>query len=327
MIRRDLLSLLGGAAAVSPIVARAQLRAMPVVGYVSNGSREAFAPYVAAFVGGLSEAGYVEGRNVAIEYRWAEGRSERRPALIAELVGRPVSVLVISGGAVNAARSATTTLPIVVLFGADPVRDGYVASFNRPGGNITGASMFTYELGPKRLEVLRELVPNAAVIAVLANPTNPGSEPKSDLTSVEVAARAVGQRIEILRASNDDELDAAFTAMAELRAGGLLVMADPFFNNRRERIVALAARHAIPAIYEWREFAEAGGLMSYGSSFTDGQRQIGRYVGAILKGAKPAELPVVQNVKVELVVNLNTAKNLGFTIPQSLTGRADEVIE
>ncbi len=295
--------------------------------YVSPGSRDAFAPYVAAFLSGLGETGHVEGRNVAIEFRWAEGRFDRLPALVTDLVDRQVSVLVTTSRAVNAARAATTTIPIVVLFGADPVRDGYVASFNRPGGNITGASMFTYELGPKRLEVLRELVPNAAVIAVLANPTNPGSEPKADLASVEDAARAVGQRLEIVSASNDGDIDAAFATMAERRVGGLVVMAGPFFNLRRERIVALASRHAIPAIYEWREFTEAGGLMSYGSSFTDAQRQVGRHVGAILKGANPAVLPVVQNVKVELVVNLRTAKTLGITIPQSLSGRADEVIE
>ena len=327
MIRRDVLSLLGGIAAASPLAARAQQPAIPVVGYVSNGSRDAFAPYVAAFVGGLSDAGFVEGRNVAIEYRWVEGRFERRTAFIAELVGRPVSVLVISAGAMSAARAATTTIPIVALFSADPVKDGIVASFNRPGGNITGASTFGFELGPKRLELLREIVPSAAVIAILINPATPGPGPQADLDSVAAAARAVGQRIEIFNASSDGELDAAFAALAERRVGGLLVMADPFFNNRRERIVALAARHAIPAIYEWREFAEAGGLMSYGSSLTDAQRQIGRYVGAILKGAKPAELPVVQNVKVELVVNLITAKALGLTIPQTLTGRADEVIE
>ncbi len=327
MIRRDVLSLLGGIAAASPFAARAQQRAMPVVGYVSNGSRDAFAPYVAAFVGGLSDAGYVEGRNVAIEYRGVEGRFERRPAFIAELVDRPVTVLVVSGSGANEARVATTTIPIVAQFSSDPVKSGYVASFNRPGGNITGASQFTNDLGPKRLELLREIVPSAAVIAVLSNLANPGPDPSASLDAVVAAARALRQRIEIVNAGSDGEIDAAFAVMAERQVGGLVVLPNAFFNGRREKLVALAARHAIPAIYEWREFAEAGGLMSYGSSFTDAQRQIGRYVGTILKGAKPAELPVVQNVKVELVVNLITAKALGLTIPQSLTGRADEVIE
>ncbi len=327
MNRRRLLAFVGGAVVAVPLAASAQLRAMPVVGYVSNGSREAFAPYVAAFIGGLAETGYIEGQNVAVEYRWVEGRFDRRPALIAELVGRPVNVLVVSGSGVNEARAATTTIPVVAQFSSDPVKSGYVASFNRPGGNITGASQFTNELGPKRLELLREIVPGAAVIAVLSNPENPGPDPGATLNAVVAAGRAVGQRIEIVTAGSDGEIDAAFAVMGERQVGGLVVLPNAFFNSRREKIVALAAHHAIPAIYEWREFADAGGLMSYGTSFTDAQRQVGRYVGAILKGAKPAELPVVQNVKIELVVNLKTARTLGLTIPQSLFGRADEVIE
>jgi len=324
--RRDVFSCLGGAAAAVPLAARAQQRAIPVVGYLSSGSREAFAPYVDAFIGGLRDSGFVDGRNVVVEFRWVEGRFERAPALVAELMDRNPSVIVVSENALRAL-PAGTTVPVVVLFPADPVRYGHVASFNRPGANISGVQMFSFELGAKRLQLLRELVPNAALIAVLVNPAYPAQSARDDLAAVVETARAVGQRIEILDAGAPVEIDAAFAVMAEKRAAGLLVMADPIFNNRREQIVALAARHAIPALYEWRQFTEIGGLASYGASFTDTQRQMGRHAGAILRGAKPAELPIVQTVKVELVLNQKTANALGLTMPQSLTGRADEVIE
>lgn len=317
---------LGGAGAVMPFAARAQRSAMPVVGYLSNGSREAFAPYVDAFLGGLREVGFDDGRNVAVEFRWLEGQFHRAPAAIADLIDRMPGVLVMSEVGLRVLPAGTTT-PIVALFAADPVKYGNVASFNRPGGSVTGVQMFTYELGTKRLQLLREIVPNAAVIAVMANPANPVRAAGDDVAAVIVSARAAGQRIEILNASTPAEIDAAFAGMAEKRVGGLLVMGDPFFNNRREQIIGLAARHAIPALYEWRQFTEIGGLASYGASFTDTQRQMGRHAGTVLKGAKPAELPIVQTVKVELVVNLKTARTLGIDVPQSLSGRADEVIE
>lgn len=327
MNRRDLIGLLGGgAAAVPSISAHAQPRATPVVGYLSSGSKEAFAPYVDAFLGGLREAGFDDGRNVAVEFRWIEGRFERSAALIAELIDRKPSVLVVAETSLRAL-PAGTTIPIVALFAADPVKYGHVASYNRPGSNTTGVQMFTFELGTKRLQLLREIVPNASGIAVLANPANPSPAARDDLAAVVEYARAVGQRTEILGANNEAEIDAAFAVMAEKRMGGLLVMGGPFFNNRREQIVALAARHAIPALYEWRQFTEIGGLASYGASFTDTQRQMGLHVGAILKGAKPAELPIVQTVKVELVLNQKAAHALNLAFPQSLLGRAEEVLE
>ncbi|MBL8699867.1 MAG: ABC transporter substrate-binding protein [Alphaproteobacteria bacterium] len=317
---------LGGAGAVGPFTARAQRTAMPVVGYLSNGSRDAFAPYVGAFLGGLREAGFDDGRNVAIEYRWIGGQFSRVSALVAELIDRKPDVLVMSEAALRVV-PAGLTIPIVALFAADPVKYSNVASYSRPGGGVTGVQMFTYELGTKRLQLLREIVPSPAAITVLANPANPVPAAKDDLGSVVEFARAAGQRIEILGASTPAEIDAAFAVMAERRAAGLLVMGDPFFNSRREQIIGLAARHAIPALYEWRQFTEVGGFVSYGASFTDTQHQMGRHAGAILKGAKPAELPIVQTVKVELIINMKTARTLGIEIPQSLSGRADEVIE
>jgi len=261
---------------------------------------------------------------VAIEYRWAEGHYDRLPALAAELVRRKVDVIVATvGGPV--AKDATTTIPIIALSGGDPVEEGLVASLNRPGGNVTGWALFAFSLGPKRFELLRELVPAARLIAVMANPTNHAAN--ADRREVEAAARAIGQRIVVLEASSESDFEPAFAAMVQQGVGALLVMADPFFNNRRERLIALAARHAIPAVYEWREFAEAGGLMSYGSSITEAQRQIGLYTGQILKGIKPADLPFQRAIKIELVINLRTAKTLGLTFPITLLGRADEVIE
>jgi putative ABC transport system substrate-binding protein len=326
MQRREFITLLGIATAW-PLAARAQQPALPVIGFLNGQSPDRFAPYVAAFHKGLGETGYVEGQNVAIEYRWAGGQLDRMPALAAELVGRQVNVIASTGGMPSAAKAATATIPIVALSGGDPVRSGLVASFNRPGGNVTVVGLFAYALGPKRLEVLRELLPKANVIAVLVNPRNPDPEAKLDAQAVEAAARAVGQQINVVAAGSDRDIDAAFATLIQRRDDALLVMGDPFFNSRREQLVALAARHGIPAIFEWREFAAAGGLMSYGASITDAYRQVGIYAGKVLKGAKPADLPVMQAVKVELVLNLKTAKALGLTFPLSLLGRADEVIE
>jgi len=324
--RRQFITLLGGAG-VWPLVARAQ-QAMPVIGFLNGQSLDRWRPYVAAFHQGLSETGYIEGQNVAIEYRWAEGHPDRVPALAAELVRRQVNIITATGGPTTAAKEASPTVPIVVLSGGDPVRAGLVASLNRPGGNVTGVALFAYSLGPKRLEVLRELIPKARVIAVLANPgTLSDPEARLDLEATEAASRAGGQEIRILNATNEHEIDTVFATLVQGRDDALLVMADPFFNSRREQLVALAARHLIPAIYEWRQFAAAGGLMSYGASITDAYRQVGVYTGKILRGAKPAELPFIQAVRVELILNLKTAKTLGITFPITLLGRADEVIE
>jgi putative tryptophan/tyrosine transport system substrate-binding protein len=325
MRRREFIAALGSAVAW-PVVARAQQSAMPVVGYLSNGSAASSVPYLSAFLQGLKEAGYVESQNVAIEYRWANGQFDQLPQLLDELVARRVSVLV-AGGAPLWAKAAATGIPVISLFAGDPTKSGFVASLNRPGGSITGVNMFAFTLGPKRLELLSELVSKTRVIAVLADPGFPSPDAKADLAAVETVARSTGQPIYVVNARSEGELENAFTNIVEHQAGALLVMADPLFNNERERIVGLAARHKLPAIYEWRQFAEIGGLMSYGSSLTDAQRQMGIYAGKILQGAKPADLPVVQTVKVELVLNIKTAKTLGLTFPLTLLGRADEVIE
>jgi putative tryptophan/tyrosine transport system substrate-binding protein len=323
--RRKFIMLLGGAAAAWPLVARAQQPAMPVIGYLSAVSPGPFAPNLAAFRRGLSQTGFIEGQNVAIEYRWAEGHYDRLAVLANELVRRRVDVIVAAGGSGAVAKAATATIPIVTLSGGDPVEEGLVASLNRPGGNVTGVALFANSLGPKRFELLRELVPTAKLIAVMANPTNPPGN--ADRRDVETAAHAGGQRIVVLEASVERDFEPAFTAMVQQGADALLVMADPFFNNRREQLVALVARHAVPAVYEWREFAEAGGLMSYGSSITEAHRQTGLYTGQILKGTKPADLPFQRAVKIELVINLRTAKTLDLTFPITLLARADEVIE
>jgi ABC-type uncharacterized transport system substrate-binding protein len=323
--RRQFITLLGGAAAW-PVAARAQ-QPMPVVGFLHLASAGSFVQFLAAFRQGLNEAGYVEGQNVTIEYRWAEGQYERLPGLAAELVGRRVAVIVAGGGdrPVQAAKAATTTIPVVFTGTDDPVGFGYVASFNRPGGNITGVSLFTSQLEAKKFALLRELAPAIPRIAMLVNPNN--STIETDVADVQTAARAIGQQIDVLRAANEREIDQAFRTMARQRSDALLVAHDPFFNSRREQLITLAAFLAIPAIYEFREFVMAGGLMSYGTKLTDNYRLAGLYAGRILKGAKPAELPVQQPTKYELVINLKTANALRLDVPTTLLARADEVIE
>jgi len=325
--RREFITLLGGAAAVAPLAARAQQPTMPIVGFLNSASPTPFAHLVAAFRKGLGEAGFVEGRNVAIEFRWAEGHYDRLPAFADELVRRPVSVLVTTGGdpVIRAAMAATRTIPIVFAIGSDPVALGYVASLNRPGGNVTGVMQLTAMLGAKRLGVLRELVPGADKIAVLVNPNFPAS--RSLLKDAEEAAARIGVPLVVQNAGSESEFEPAFGQLVAARAGALMVGADPFFNSRRNQIVALAARHKVPAIYEFREFAAAGGLMSYGTSLSDSYQQVGSYAGRILKGAKPAELPIFQTSRFEFVINLKVAKELGIGIPPGLSAQADEVIE
>jgi putative tryptophan/tyrosine transport system substrate-binding protein len=325
--RREFITLLGGAAAAWPLRARAQQPAMPVIGFLNSASPAEWTRFVTAFRGGLREGGFTEGQNVAIEFRWAEGRYDRLPELAADLVNRRVAVLVATGGSTSAlaAKAATTTIPTVFSSGGDPVAEGLVASISRPGGNRTGVSLLTTALAPKRLEILREVVPKAAVIGLLLNPN--GASVRPQVEDVEKAARAVDQQVRILHASSKRDFETAFATMVQTRIGALIVGADPFFSSRRDQLVALAARDRIPAIYEWREFAEAGGLMSYGSDLADGYRQVGLYAGRILKGDKPSDLPVVQSTKVEFVLNLKTARSLGLTISLPLLGRADEVIE
>ena len=323
MKRRNFITLLGGAAAW-PLAVRAQQLARPVIGFL-NGGVEGYAHYLNGFRQGLKTAGYVEGENIAIEYRWAEGRYDRLPALAADLVGRNVSVIVVNTPAVRAAQAATKTIPIVFVTGADPVALGFVASLARPGGNLTGVASLVDEVGPKRLELVHELLPTTSMFAVLVNPTSPAAETVS--RDVQSAARALGQTVHILNATTGGEIDVAFARLAQLRAGALLVTNDPFFNSHPDQLVALAARHAIPVVYAWREFVIAGGLMSYGTSIPHVYRQLAIYVARILKGEKPADLPVQQSTEVELIINLRTAKQLSLTVPIHLLGRADEIIE
>ena len=318
--------LLMGAAMTAARTLRAQQKAMPVIGYLGNISPGVSAPGLVGFRQGLNETGYIEGQNVAIEYRWAEGHYDRLPALAADLVGRKVDVIATSSTpAIQAAKAATSTIPLVFFGGGDFVALGLVASLARPGGNLTGISIMSPELNPKRLDLLSQLVPQASVIALLVNPSNAIAE--VTIRDVQEAARAKGVELQILRAGTEAEIDSAFAALVQLRAGALVAATDPFFNSRREQLVALASHHAVPAIWEWREFAEAGGLISYGSSLTGMWRPVGIYVGKILKGANPADLPIQQPTKFELVINLKTAKVLGLTVPQSLLAAADEVIE
>ena len=327
MRRREFIRLLSGAAAAWPFTVCAQQQPMPVVGFLNAASPGPLRQQVAAFREGLKESDYVEGRNVAVEYRWAEGQYDRLPALVADLVRQQVSVIVSGGGApaVLAAKAATTTIPIVFSIGADPVVLGLVASLNRPGGNITGVYQFTSGLEAKRLGLLHEMIPKATPIAVLVNPNFADAE--SQLRDVQEAAARLEVQLVVVRANAESDFDAAFSTLVRQRAGALLVCSSPFFNGRREQLVVLAARHAVPAIFEWRDFAAAGGLMSYGTSLADAYRQVGVYAGQILKGAKPVDLPVVQSTKFELVINLSTAKALGLEVPPTLAARADEVIE
>jgi putative ABC transport system substrate-binding protein len=324
MRRREVLTLLGGTAAW-PMAARAQQ--MPVVGFLSSRSPSESTYVVAAFRQGLREVGYVEGQNLIIAFRWAEGRYDQLPILAADLVSLRVAVLFAAGGSPSAlaAKSATSTIPVVFSAVANPVGLGLVASLSRPGGNATGMSVFTYELWSKRLEVMRELLPSAAVIAALVNPSVSTAEP--DAGELQVAAKAVGLELHIIGANSDRSLSIAFTKLAELRAGACLVQADPFLDSQREKLVEFFAEHAIPAGYAWRESVLAGGLMSYGTSIVESYRQAGRYAGRILKGEKPADLPVMQPTKFDLVINRKTAKALGVTVPDKLLALADEVIE
>ena len=324
MNRRELMLLLGGAMTAARSL-RAQQKAMPVIGFLAIASPVPAAPFLAAFRQGLGETGYVEGQNLAIEYRGAEGRYDRLPALAADLVGRKVDVILAQADvSALAAKSATSTIPIVFVAG-DPVAVGLVASLARPGGNLTGVSILTIELIPKRFELLSELVPQAKSIALLVNSNNAYAE--RVVRDVQETARAKGLQLHILKAGTESEIDAAFTTLVELQAGALLVFPDPLFLSRREQFVALASRHAVPALYPWRELAAAGGLISYGTSATAGYRLAGMYAGKLLKGANPTDLPVQRPTTFELVVNLNTAKTLGLTIPHSILMLADEVIE
>jgi putative tryptophan/tyrosine transport system substrate-binding protein len=325
--RRELIAALGGAVAW-PLAARGQQPAMPVIGYVGTGSRESDAFRLPSFRQGLSESGYVEGRNVSIEYRWAEGHNDRLPAIMAELVRRQVTVIAVPASTPGAlaAKAATSTIPIVFYIGLDPVELGLVASLHHPGGNITGVTGWNVAVGPKRLELLHEVIPKATVIGLLVNPSSPDLA-DADSREQQAAAQTLGLKFDVLHASTERDLDSVFSTLVEQRIGGVVIGTDSFFNTRKEQIAALSVHHRVPTIHQYREFAAAGGLMSYGTETSDLSRQVGVYTGRILKGEKPAEMPVQQATRVELTINLKTAKALGITFPLSLLGRADEVIE
>jgi ABC-type uncharacterized transport system substrate-binding protein len=325
--RRKFIALLGGAAAW-PIAARAQQQAMPVIGYIGTGSRESDAFRLPSFHQGLHETGYFEGRNVTVEYRWAEGRNDRLPELAADLVRRQVAVIAVpaSTPGVLAAKAVTTTIPIVFYIGLDPVELGLVASLHRPGGNITGVTGWNVTVGPKRLELLHEVVPTATSLALLVNPTSPNLA-DADLKEQQAAAHTLGLGLHVLHASTERDFDTVFARSVQLRVGGLVIGTDSFFNTRKEQLAAVSVHHSVPTVHQYREFAAAGGLMSYGTDTSDLSHQVGVYTGRILKGEKPADMPVQQATKVELIINLKTAKTFGITFPLPLLGRADEVIE
>ena len=327
MRRRDFITLLGGTAATWPTAVRAQQAPVPTIGFLGLLSPEAFAVGAGAFRRGLSESGYVDGQTLAIEYRWAYGQFDRLPTLAADLVQREVTVIAALGTPASAfaAKAATSTIPIVFVSGDDPVHSGLVDSLSRPGGNVTGVYMLTSSLEPKRLELIHELMPKVGVIGAIVDPNSPDTAPQ--IAELSAAASAISQQIKIFNAGNAGEIDAAFAAIAAQRIGAVLVASSPVYFPQRQKFVALAARDAVPTVYFFRDFAEAGGLMSYGTSLTDAYRQAGVYTGRILKGEKPSDLPIQELVKVELVINLKTAKALGLTIPLTLLGRADEVIE
>jgi putative ABC transport system substrate-binding protein len=326
MKRREFITLVGGVAASWPIAVRAQQPAMPVVGFLNSRGPGDDPQLLAAFRRGLKEAGYVEGQNVTIEYRFAENQYDRLPALAADLVRRQVAVIAANGIAAQTAKAATATIPIVFVAGFDPVEVGMVANLNQPGSNITGVSILDVELGPKRLELLHELIPTASIFAVLVNPSDP-ARAETESRNLQAAARALGLQLHVLHAGTERDLDTVFASVVQLRAGGLAIGGDPFFNSRSAQLGALTLRHAVPTIYQFPEFTAAGGLMSYGGSLSDSYRWVGVYAGRILKGERAGDLPVQQAAKVELILNLKTAKALGLTVPLSLLTRADEVIE
>ena len=326
MKRREFITLLGGVAAAWPLTAQAQ-QPLPVIGFLNSSSPDGYAPMASAFRQGLKETGYVDGHNVAIEYRWAEGRNDRLPSFVADLVQRKVNVIAATTtAAALAAKAATTTIPIVFETTADPVQLGLVASLNRPGGNVTGVTQTNMEIAPKRLELLHELVPTASVMALLVNPTDPALA-ESATKELQEAASILGLKLHVMQASTDRDFDAVFAKLIQLRAGGLVIGSDPFFTSRSQQLAKLTVDHAVPAVYQFREFAVAGGLLSYGAAITDAYRLAGNYTGRVLRGDKPADLPVQQVSKVEMIINLKTAKALGLNVPNPLIGRADEVIE
>ena len=327
MRRREFIKAATASAVAWPLAARAQQSARPVLGFVNVASAKNFTRPLSAFLKGLGETGYVDGQNVAIEYRWAEGKNDRLPSFVADLIERKVTVIAAtSTPAAIVAKAATTTIPIVFTTADDPVRLGLVASLNRPGGNVTGATQATVEVAPKQLQLLHELVPTANVMALLVNPASP-TLADSSTRALQAAARTLGLNLHVLNASTEGEFDGVFAKLIQLRAGGLVIGSDPFFTSRTEQLAALAVHHAVPAVYHWREFAVAGGLVSYGAAVTDVYRLAGNYTGRILKGDKPADLPVQQVTKVEMHINQKTAKALGLTVPQALLSRADDVIE